>query len=244
MGRGKNIQVLCKEMADFIKNLIMIKVGVGDYSVLDILPGEYASYSEISQLFGLEYLKTAFAKFAEIELELKYSLNPENLFESACLGLISFNDENSIKVVSNQAKPEPVIQPVQQMNNVVMLDVESSPFKTEKVEDLTNQSAVEKIWGNVLIKVKEKNLFALSNALVNVTKVSQVGKNIIITTNDLGSFEMIDNKDRISVILKLVNLFDDSIENVIVEYDNKNASIQDDKDKLKDAFRSKIKFKE
>ena len=73
LGRGKNIQVLCKEMADFIKNLIMIKVGVGDYTVLDILPGEYAQYSEIGNLFELSYLKRAFSKFAEIELELKYS---------------------------------------------------------------------------------------------------------------------------------------------------------------------------
>jgi len=95
-----------------------------------------------------------------------------------------------------------------------------------------------------LLKVKEKNLFALSNALTTVKKVSQVGKSLIIVTNDLGSREMIDNKDRIDVILKIVNLFDDSIENIVVEYDNKNASIQDIKNNLKDAFKSKIKFKE
>ena len=243
LGRGKNIQVLCKEMADFIKNLIMIKVGVGDYSVLDILPGEYASYSEISKMFGLEYLKTAFAKFAEVELELKYSLNPENLFESACLGLVNFNDDNSVKVSETIAQPvqtlqQNIVQPTQ------LTEVNNSPFKEEIKSQPENQTEVEKIWGNVLIKVKEKNLFALANALINVTKVSQVGKNIIITTNDQGSYEMIDNKDRIGVILKLVNLFDDSIENVVVEYDNKNASTQDIKDKLKDVFKSKIKFKE
>ena len=71
LGTGKNIQVLCKEMADYIKNLIMIKVGVGDYSVLDILPGEYASYAEVAEKFDLYYLKTAFSKFAAVELDLK-----------------------------------------------------------------------------------------------------------------------------------------------------------------------------
>ena len=82
LGNGKNIQVLCKEMADFIKNLIMVKVGVGDYAVLDILPGEFASIADIAAKFDINYLKQAFNKFSEIELDLKYSLNPENLFES------------------------------------------------------------------------------------------------------------------------------------------------------------------
>ena len=54
---------------------------------------------------------------------------------------------------------------------------------------------------------------------------------------------MIDNPERIGVILKMVNLFDDSINQVVVEYDKSNASKQDIKDGLKDAFKSRIKFK-
>ena len=244
LGRGKNIQILCKEMSDFIKNLIMIKVGVGDYSVLDILPGEFASYSEVSQMFGLDYLKNAFSKFSEVELELKYSLNPENLFESVCLNLINFNDNNMVKSVENNNQKALNVKPVENAS-VVLKEVQAVPDGFSVVEQQTqSQPEVEKIWGNVLLKVKEKNLFALSNALTTVKKVSKVGKSLIIVTNDLGSREMIDNKDRIDVILKIVNLFDDSIENIVVEYDNKNASIQDIKNNLKDVFKSKIKFKE
>ncbi|MBE5741501.1 MAG: DNA polymerase III subunit gamma/tau [Clostridiales bacterium] len=225
LGRGKNIQVLCKEMADFIKNLIMVKVGVGDYSILDILPGEYASFVEMSNLFDIDYLKRAFSQFARIELELKYSLNPENLFETACLQLMSIDSSPVETVVRREAPKQVVKEPV-------------------KAEPIREQTEIEKIWGNVLIKVKENNMFALSNALTTVNKVAQIGKNIIITTNDLGSYEMIDNSERIGVLLKLVKLFDDSIENMIVEYDKSNASVQDIKDSLKDAFKSKIKFKE
>ena len=233
LGRGKNIQVLCKEMADFIKNLVMIRVGVGDYAILDILPGEYAQYAEIANMFNIEYLKTAFSKFAKIELELKYSLNPENLFESACLELIDF-EQNAY-------------QAVESVNFAPVQIQKTAPVQVQevKVEEPTKpQTEVEKIWGNVLLKVKEKNMFALSNALTNVNKVQQIGNKMIISTNDLGSFEMIDNKDRISVLLKLVNLFDDNITDIIVEYDKSNASTQDIKDSLKDVFKNKIKFKE
>ena len=233
--RGKNIQVLCKEMADFIKNLIMIKVGVGDYSILDILPGEFASYSEIANMFEIDYLKNTFSRFAQIELDLKYSLNPENLFEMACLELMKVGNSNN-----QQAK-----QPPNTVNTSQVRDVKQEQNVVAKVELSTKeQTHTEKIWGNVLIKVKENNMFALSNALTTVNKVSQFGNKLIISTNDLGSYEMIDNNERLSVLLKLVKLFDDSIEQITVEYDKTNASKQDVKDALKDVFKSKIKFKE
>ncbi len=225
---GKNIQVLCKEMADFIKNLIMIKVGIGDYSILDILPGEFSTYNEIANLFEMEYLKNAFSKFAQIELELKYSLNPENLFEMACLELMGAGKTTEVKPQQTQQKlPEPVkaADPVQ-----------ANILKREQTE-------IEKIWGNVLIKVKENNMFALSNALTSVNKVQQIGNKLIIATNDLSSYEMIDSKERINILLKLVNLFDESIEDILIEYDKTNASKQDVKDALKDVFKSKVKFR-
>ncbi len=229
LGAGKNIQVLCKEMADFIKNLIMIKVGVTDYSVLDILPGDFNRYAEIANLFEVDYLKSAFSKFAKIELDLKYSLNPENLFESACLELLSDGGkaQNIENIPTNSAGT-----PIQNSG-------------VEKVSEIKReQTEIEKIWGNVLLKVKQNNMFAFSNALNNVNKVEEIAHKLIVHTNDLSSFETIDNKERIDVLLKLVKLFDDSIVAVEVEYDKNNASSQDIKDNLKDVFKSKIKFKE
>lgn len=235
--KGKNIQVLCKEMADFIKNLIMIKVGVGDYSILDILPGEFAQYSEMANMFELDYLKTAFSRFAEIELDLKYSLNPENLFETVCLGLMKSATQRYNVNETTILKPTQNVQKIESVPEKIL-----TPF--DKVEVKREQTETEKVWGNVLLKIKENNMFALSNALISVNKVEQVGNNLIISTNDLGSYEMIDNPERISVLLKTVNLFDDNINKIIVEYDKSNASKQDIRDNLKDVFKSKIKFKD
>ncbi len=231
LGMGKNIQVLCKEMADFIKDLIMLKSGVGDYSVLDILPGEFASFSEIAGLFDMNLLKTAFSKFAHIELDLKYSLNPENLFESACLDLLNYDVEVRKVEVKEAVKTQ--------------VPADLTPIKEVKVETSEKeQTEIEKVWGNVLIKVKEKNMFAFANALISVNKVEKISDKMIIHTNDSSSYELIDNKDRIDVLLSLVKLFDDSIVEVIVEYDKENASSQDIKNDLKNIFKSKIKFKE
>jgi len=230
LGRGKNIQVLCKEMADFIKNLVMIKSGVNDYLVLDILPGEFAEFSELANMFNVNFLKHAFSKFAEIELDLKYSLNPENLFESACLSLIETETEQKAETIDN-IQPQNV-QPVKPIIS-----------KADDVIEPQVQNETERLWGNVLLKVKEKNMFALSNALGSVNKVKQIGKTLFITTNDLGAYEMIDNKERINIILTIIKLFNDGIEDINVEYDKQNASVKDIKNNLKETFKDKIKFK-
>lgn len=242
LGRGKNIQIVCKEMADFVKNLIMIKVGVTDYAVLDILPGEFNQYLTIANMFNVEYLKMAFSLFARIELELKYSLNPENLFESACLELIDFEDKTNQYIKPNVTQPNNNQNLAQQNVNVQSLNSQANDIKP--VEEKREQTEIERIWGNVLIKVKENNMFALANALINVNKVQQISNKLIIATNDLSSYETINNKDRLDAILKLVKLFDDSISEVIVEYDKQNASTKDIKDSLKDVFKNKIKFKD
>lgn len=242
LGRGKNIQILCKEMADYIKNLIMIKAGIADFSILDIMPGEYAQYADVASKFDIDYLKSAFSKFAETELELKYSINPENLFESVCLQLINI-DNNSIKKENstNAQLDKKNNENINTSENKVNTKKENSQPTFVKAEQ---SNELDKIWGNVLLKVKERNLFALANALTTVNKVERSGNTIIIHTNDLGSYETIDNSERISVILELVKLFDETFDSVKVEYDKANASTTDIKDELKDIFKSKIKFKE
>lgn len=253
---GKNIQVLCKELSDFIKNVIMVKSGIDDCTILDVLPEEFASFIEIGEKFSIEFLKTAFSKFAEIELDLKYSINPENLFESACLSLFNVNSENTvlnkttnIETTKNLKNNENLVN-FSEKNVKIDEKIEKNENFNQKFENIPieskneNQTKIEKVWGNVLLKVKEKNMFALSNALTSVVKVEQVANKLIIKTNDSTSFDLIDNPDRISVILNLVKLFDDSIEEVIVEYDNLNASKQDIRDNLKQVFKNKIKFKD
>lgn len=257
LGTGKNIQVLCKEMADFIKNLVMIKSGVGDYAVLDIMPGEFSQFAEIANQFDVGFLKSAFSKFAAIELDLKYSLNPENLFESACLSLIDTNPaQQSAPTETKPAEtkltpptpkevqpPTAQPQPAQTMAETPA-KTDMQPVQNEPTFDEPQQSAdIDRLWGNVLIKFKDYNMFALINALRSVNKVEQSGHKLILHTNDLSSFEMIDNPDRIEVILKTVKLFDDGMEAVEVVYDKEHASTQDVKDNLKQVFKTKIQFK-
>ncbi len=258
LGRGKNIQVLCKELADFVKNVIMVKSGVTDCAILDVLPEEFSSYAEMGEKFSLEFLKLAFSKFAQVELDLKYAINPENLFTSTCLNLfetkskttipvyeldIDKNPKNFEKTEKNGEKIEKNSEKIENLNKNLQNNENLSKNENANLTN-ENQNKIEKVWGNVLLKVKEKNMFALSNALTTVHKVEQISNKLILKTNDSTSFDLIDNPDRISVILNLVKLFEDDIDEVIVEYDSSNASKQDIRDNLKQVFKQKIKFKD
>ena len=238
LSAGKNIQVLCKEMADYVKNLILVQVGVSDYAVLDIMPGEYSSLAEVAEQFSLDFLKQAFSSFAEVELNLKYSLNPENLFESTCLNLLELNKTGTVKP-TQAVQAKPTQQPAQPAINQQPLPSEQATKVEQK--PLTQ---IEKIWGNVLIKVRENNMFALSNALTSVVKVEEINKRLVIHTNDKSSHDLIDNPERLDVILKLVKQFDDSFVKVEVLYDINTASKQDIKDNLKQIFKNNITFKD
>ncbi len=247
LGTGKNIQVLCKEMADFIKNLVMIKSGVGDYAVLDIMPGEFSQFSEMAAQFDIGFLKQAFSKFAAVELDLKYSLNPENLFESACLSLVDTNfsePQSSVQPAVVPQKPATQATPIATPQPSAPAQLDKVQLPTEpKLDEPKQSSEIERLWGNVLVKFKDYNMFALINALRSVNKVEEANHKLILHTNDLSSFEMIDNPDRIDVILKTAKLFDDSLASVEVVYDKDHASTQDVKDNLKQVFKNKIQFK-
>ena len=178
---------------------------------------------------------------------MKYSLNPENLFESACLEMIDSANaagSNTSMQTSNSQLSQNIKQNFGNKSNIDSHETKDSQSESKKISPPIQNSSIDRIWGNVLLKVKELNLFALSNALTSVNKVEELGHKLIIHTNDSSSYEMIDNRDRIDVILKVVKLFDDSIEGVEIEYDRENASKQDVKDNLKEVFKTKIKFKE
>lgn len=239
LNAGKNVQLLCKETADFVKQLILIKVGVNDYAALDILPGEFSAVNELASKFDLNFLKRAFARFSEVELNLKYSLNPENLFESACLQL--FDESEAKPMPSVELKPQqPLVQP--QPQPATAPPAPSAPL--EVTPNPAQSSELNRVWGNVLIKVKDANMFALSNALTSVVRVEKINGKIILHNNDLSNLEFINKPDKLQLLLKIINQYDESINKIELMYDKQNASTKDIKDNLKEVFKNKIRFKE
>ena len=66
------------------------------------MPNELKLMQDQAQKLDVEVLKYGFDKFARIELDLKYSVNPQNLFEAVCISLVGVKLPQKNDVISNQ----------------------------------------------------------------------------------------------------------------------------------------------
>lgn len=236
LSHGKNITVLCKEMTEYFKNLLLLSQGIEDFNLLNIMPADLNNYKEVLKLFNVNQLKTAFEKLSRIELDLKFSLNPENLIESCCLNIMMLKSDETII---------PEIKPQQKLEvKSIEKTVQSKQAEPVITEQKTSEVEAGKIWGSVLIKVKEKNMFAFYSNIKNVYGVKVEDDKLILHINDKTIFEMIDTEEKKGVILSILKELNFNFTEVEIIYDETNKSKNDIIKSLKDTFLDKLKVKE
>ena len=248
LNRGKNITLLCKETAEYFKNLLLIKSGITDINVLNVMPNELNLMIEQANKFDEDLLKIGFDKFARIELDLKYSANPQNLFEAVCISLIK--SQRQVVITAQE--------PVRVVDNVVPVGLtkanENVFEKTQPIINSNNNNInlnisnkdneINKVWGNVLLEIKKRNMFALSSALRDIYGVHMVGNCLVLLTNDQTVLKSVDEPARLDVILSIASTFNSDIKRVEVKYDEANKSSKDVVAELKNIFMDKLKIKE
>lgn len=254
LNRGKNITLLCKETTEYFKNLLLIKHGVVDLNTLNVMPNELTLLQEQAKVLDTELLKYAFDKFARIELDLKYSANPQNLFEAVCVSLVNWGVKNlqpreivqpaqSAKTTPQLVKPNVVRNPVEIVNSDSN-NISIKPNITNSQAPSTFGEDINKLWGSVLLKIKERNMFALSASLRDVYGVHMAGNCLVLKTNDQSVLKMIDEPGRLDVILNIASEFNNNIKKVEIQYDEANKSSKDVVAELKNIFMDKLKIKE
>jgi hypothetical protein len=213
-------------------------------------------------------LKIAFDKLARIELELKYSVNPQNLFEAVCVSLIANKNVGGASVQQVVAE-SPDLNNVQTYNTVneselnnknntnTNSNILSQNINSNTLTQNTNSSVnavvqninkesdnVDKLWGSVLLEIKKRNMFALSSSLKDIYGVHMIGNCLILKTNDQSVLKSVDEPSRLDVILSIASSFNGNIKKVEVKYDETNKSSKDVAMELKNIFMDKLKIKE
>lgn len=277
LNRGKNISLLCKETTEYFKNLLLIKAGVQDLNTLNVMPNELKLMIDQAQKLDEHILKIGFDKFARIELDLKYSVNPQNLFESVCISLLNVSLPNQVQYSNN-------VQQVQGSGNTQIFtssinnqafsnatgassninqpnascpisNINMQPSNNNAIQsNISNMDKfngegktsdeIDMLWGRVLLKIKESNMFALSASLKDIYGVHMVGNCLILQTNDQSVLKTIDEPSRLDVILNIASSFNDNIKKIEVYYDEANKSNKDIVAELKNIFMDKLKVKE
>lgn len=243
LNRGKNISLVCKEVTEYFKNLLLIKSGVTDINVLGIMPNELEILKSQAEKLSESRLKVGFDKFARIELDLKYSINPTSLFEAVCVDLLSSPD---VAISKPTTEGSPIIErDVKEVktNDYINSNISSGNTNIQNVVKKSSDE-IDKLWGTVLLKIKERNMFALSASLRDVYGVHMEGNVLVLQTNDQSVLKTVDEPARIEVILSIASSINDDIKNVEIRYDEKNKSSKDVVAELKNIFMDKLKVKE
>ncbi len=249
LNRGKNITLLCKETTEYFKNLLLIQSGIKDLNTLNVMPNELQLMCEQAGKIDNTVLKLAFDKFARIELDLKYSTNPQNLFEAVCISLI--NVKNNIETPKPIYKAEPlnnVVNPIPINPNSNTVSVNNSISNNNdinvNINNKVQNNQIDKLWGSVLLEIKKRNMFALSSSLRDIYGVHMVGNCLVLQTNDQSVLKTVDEPTKLDVILSIASTFNQDIKKVEVHYDEANKSSKDVVAELKNIFMDKLKIKE
>lgn len=255
LNRGKNITLLCKETTEYFKNLLLIQSGVKDINTLNVMPNELELMCSQADKLDNNIVKLAFDKFARIELDLKYSANPQNLFEAVCVSLIggtnqiNFNTKEIVNtqqpIINNATASNNLTQPNNVSINASNINISNNNNVSSNISNIgTFNAEIDRLWGSVLLEIKKRNMFALSSSLRDVYGVHMAGNCLVLKTNDQSVLKSIDEQSKLDVILSIATTFNNNIKKVEVQYDEANKSSKDVVAELKNIFMDKLKVKE
>ena len=209
---GKNLSILLKDLCVLLRNLILIKSGVRDLSLLHLTSNALSSMLELVENVDVERIIHAFNTLSGIELDLKFSLDPQLLFESTCI---------KAGGVVNVTAPQPVV-------------TKATPtLPTPSVETAEN---ISRRWGAVLLAVKDQKYFALASACKNIYKVEHQGEMLVLRVSDKSSKDILDDPERSSILLKVVKQNFDNVGALQFVYDETKRSPDEIANDLKAIF--------
>lgn len=237
LDQSKNISVLCKELCENLKNIILIKSGVTDPKTLNLMPSDVEKISPLASKADMPMLSAMFEKLSAVELDLKFSLNPRIMLESACLACMTEKKTNFVATPTPAVTPKdlPSTQPV--VNTPKSADVPAQPVAS------TPSTNVDRLWGYVLLGTKERGLFALYTSLDAVDSVKLVGDTIELVTHDKSSYDIIADPDRKNTILDIARGVDSTVANINITYDDSIKSTDEIINKLRNEFGDLLKIK-
>lgn len=248
---SKNISVLSKEICEYLKNIILIKTGVEKVETLKIMPDDLARLKELSDKADIDVFVKIFEKISAVELDLKYSLNPVILLESTCLSCMEFEKKTKNSPIINKEQEEldeDLLEEDPTLNEKpeIVVDNENSYDLEEEEKTDTNlfDENIQKMWGHILIKTKEKGYFALYTALEGITKMQKSEDTLVLTTNDKSCFELLNDNERKSIILEIANSVDEDITKLSLNFDEKNKTIDEKVQILKARFGDLLRIKD
>lgn len=221
--QGTDLQEFINNMLEFIRVLILRKIGV---AVRDVNPDELAIFDELAQLYHQNKLMYMMSYLIACKTDLKTSSNPYLILEALMIKLCRMDEmEDVAKLITKLSEGSPITttsaappqrQTPQQyskpQHNVYQAHEHHEEPEILKKLDLLQEN-LDKCWDRILTQIRVQRLTGTVAALKEI-KSKEVRENKIIFTVEMKSY-----RERIMA-------HQQQVESIIQEHFNNELSIE------------------
>lgn len=186
LSEGRNPAVLARETGKYFRNLIVASEVKNPNSVLNLPESLLQPILEDAELAGTERLLRCAETFTSLEGDMRYSLSPQLMIESAVVRCASDKTEDLSGKVALLEKRLTALENALSSGNIALFKAESpsgsktvtEPFGNGSFSDFT-QKDVEHAWAKLTASARKKGGM-LFDAVTKVTKTEKVGRKLVI----------------------------------------------------------------
>ena len=188
---GKNLSQLAKDLAAYFRDVAVVKT-CDNY--MDILKLPAADIEELKGLtkYDINMVLGVLKKLSGLEQEFRYTQNPRALLEVVLLNIVT-----SV----NETKP----------SKPMALDGTGNSTITKSVDDVKRDYSGSKVFGQLLISLRDNKEYKTHAMLGSVTKTIISGNELDMYVNGEDNYKCISNGDNLNTINKYLSQIDNNL---------------------------------
>ena len=231
---GKSISVLAKDIAVYIRDMLICQKCQNPKQILTLPEDIYQKLVEQSQKYDQNRLLFALDVFNKVEAELRYAIDPRVTFEVACLKVA--NDDRDEKIVLLERRLAQI-----EKNGVLPRQTKAvMPEQTNEQIHNKDYAQGRMVWARVLKQVRNSDSFVLSSACQDMDNMYVCDGDFVLVVNE--AQHVLLTQTHHNKTLGDIVFAERKLNLKLVKTDEKRSTVQDDlkdmqhligKDKLK-----------
>lgn len=253
---GKNLNLIIKDLSEYMNNLLKAKLVPNAQSILNYTQEDFNRLYALASRVDANFIIKCLEKFALKETSIKLSLNPNILIQTTLLSCIVEDDEiDKLKTRVDELEKKSPFELVSSQNNekktenvsnitvndglITIDNLDIPSFEDKKQEDTINVTInAKKVFGELCKYLKDNKYFMIYSACAGVKNVAIKEDTLEITADNESQITLNEN------IKTLQDIVNENYQNLKIVVKNAMSSDEDFDilDLVKKIFSDKITY--
>ena len=203
---GVSVSVFAKDLSAILRDILTLSANPN--SNITYPDAILKQMKDISSVYSTSALLRALEKIAQLEGELRYSVQPRLILEATVLRIAESNsDLDVVGLLTRIQKLEDKIKQIE-TTGVSVTNVAQPTKKAEEIVVDPMDGDSRRIWARLVKYLRDKNMFALYTGALSAKETTIDGANFIVTVDgDSSNYSILTTKQNVDEIDRLLGLF-------------------------------------